>query len=104
VFVSTAAGNVALGAYWVTQQAMNDFGAATSAAQSILDSAAAQAELDSGVTALQGAMTAFSAARQEGTNGTDSGGVFTLTGIPSTYIWKVCTSIRKRPSSRLPKL
>jgi chaperonin GroEL (HSP60 family) len=45
---------------------MNDFETAISAAQSVLVSAATQAELDSSVTALQNAMTAFRDARQEG--------------------------------------
>jgi len=78
--VNTVAENVSQSAYWVTRAVMTAFENAINKAKNAIDSATTQAELDLAVTAIQSAITTFSAARQRGTKPT----VTSVTISPST--------------------
>jgi len=64
--VDTAAGNVALNAYWVTQEVMTAFESAINTAIAALSSSSAS-QLDAAKTALQSAIITFKSAWQTGT-------------------------------------
>ncbi|MDR0597214.1 MAG: hypothetical protein LBG14_01760 [Treponema sp.] len=81
VAVDTAAGNVPVGTSWVTQAVMDALNAAIDAAEIVAENAgAAQAEADGTAAALTTAVTAFTAAKRDGTKQPPAENKTALTG------------------------
>jgi predicted oxidoreductase (fatty acid repression mutant protein) len=69
VSVDTSAANVPVGSKWVTQAELTALADAITAAEEVKNNAAAtQTAVDSAVTALNGAVSTFNAAKKDGTN------------------------------------
>jgi hypothetical protein len=69
VTIDTDAANVLVGSKWVTQEEMTALTDAISTAETVKNNAAAtQTEVNSAVTTLDNAVSAFNAAKQDGTN------------------------------------
>jgi hypothetical protein len=82
IVVDTAAGNVAAGTSWVTQTVMTTLNNAIAAAGAVLQNTeSSQDAVNTAVTTLEAAITAFNTAKQAGTKA-DSGSVEVAISVP----------------------